>query len=133
MIKEKINQLGLILNPKKQEGKRKIENLVVFIVLLVITIIVINMILSDDKKKNDLENNFLENDVILANNKDNINSQNYSKDEFEEKLEAILSKIDGVGVAKVMITYSQTNKTVAMYNEDLSTTDTEENASRKWN
>ena len=91
------------------------------------------MILSDDKKKNDLENNFLENDVILANNKDNINSQNYSKDEFEEKLEAILSKIDGVGVAKVMITYSQTNKTVAMYNEDLSTTDTEENASRKWN
>lgn len=129
MIKDKINSLSLIFKNNNGDNKKKIENLIVFVVVLVITIVVINIILKDNKKEGIIDDN-IQNDVLLA--KESVSNNSFTKDEFEERLENILSKINGVGIAKVMITYSQTSQTVAMYNEDLSTVDTEENASRKW-
>ena len=85
------------------------------------------MIWKTDGKNSSLENS-LSNDVVLADEKINIPN----KSELEEKLENILSKIEGVGVAKVMITYSQTSQTIAMYNEDNKVSDTKEEASRWW-
>ena len=45
---------------------------------------------------------------------------------LEEKLEAILSKIQGVGNVKVCINYSESSEVVAMYNETSKVSDTEE-------
>ena len=49
---------------------------------------------------------------------------------LERKLEEILKKMQGVGEAKVLLTYSESSQTVAMYNEDSTRSDTEETASR---
>ena len=43
-----------------------------------------------------------------------------------KELEDILSNINGVGKVKVMITYSETSKTIPVYNEESSQQDTEE-------
>ena len=40
--------------------------------------------------------------------------------------ESILKNIEGVGNVKVLVTYSESSKTVAMYNEDSTKNDTEE-------
>lgn len=45
---------------------------------------------------------------------------------MEEKLEDILSNVKGVGRVKVMITYSKTSQIIPMYDEDSSTSITEE-------
>lgn len=131
MIKEKIKQMQMIIKNPEGNNKRKIENLVVFIVILIITIIIINMIWKDSKKESDIENN-LSDDIILA-KKEEIAQVTTNKTELEERLENILSKIEGVGVAKVMITYTESSQTIAMYNEDSKISDTEEQASRRWN
>ena len=126
MIKEKIKQMQMIISNKEGNNKRKIENLVVFIVILIITIIIINMIWKDNKKESDIKNDLSE-DIVLA--KEELTVKSSNKNELEERLENILSKIEGVGVAKVMITYSETSQTMAMYNEDSKISDTEEQAS----
>lgn len=127
MIKEKIKQMQVVLANNDGNNKKKIENLVVFIVILIITIIIINMIWNDNKKDSNIKNDLSE-DVVLAKTQNSYTIPN--KNELEEKLENILSKIEGVGVAKVMITYSETSQTMAMYNEDSKISDTEEQASR---
>ena len=127
MIKEKIKQMQMILTNNEGNNKKKIENLVVFIVILIITIIIINMIWNDNRKESNIKNDLSE-DAILAKTENTYTVSN--KNELEEKLENILSKIEGVGVAKVMITYSQTSTTIAMYNEDSKISDTEEQATR---
>ena len=48
---------------------------------------------------------------------------------MEEKLEDILSNVKGVGRVKVMITYSKTSQIIPMYDEDSSTSITEEKES----
>ena len=57
-------------------------------------------------------------------NTNNITSN--EKTDLEERLEHILQKIDGVGSVDVLITYSETSQTIAMYNEDTKQTSTEE-------
>ena len=49
-----------------------------------------------------------------------------AKESLEYKLENILKQIKGVGKVKVLVTYSQTSETLAMYNEDISQSNTEE-------
>ena len=119
MFRDKLN----FLKPKEEgNDKKKIENLVVFVVILIITIIAINMIWNEDKTKN--------------NSKENQN--NYSKQlasesietsadlGLEEKLKNILETIQGVGKVKVFINYSESSETVAMFNENSKTSTTEE-------
>ena len=125
MIKEKIQKAMELLKPKEgeQNNKRKVENLVVFAVILIVTIIMINVILNEDSnKKNDKnkdETKVLASTIIE-------NSEETKQEDLETRLEKILSKIDGVGKVEVLLTYSESSKVEAMYNEDSTTNDTEE-------
>lgn len=127
MIKEQMNKFKNIFKAEDGNSKKKIENLVVFVIILIITIIVINMILKED---NSTENTQINNTKTLAKtDKETIQTVN-EEDELEKNLEEILSKISGVGEVKVLITYSQTSQTLALYNEDSTQSDTEEKDSR---
>ena len=56
-------------------------------------------------------------------NKENIN---WETDDLKSNLELILSKIKGVGDVQVFINYSESNEIVPMYNENSTTSSTEE-------
>ena len=124
MLKEKIKNFVT----KKTEGNKKksIENLVVFLILLIITVIAINMIWNKDEAENGKGEQ--ENYKILANKNENVSSNIVEKSEYnlQTELEDILSKMDGIGKVKVLITYSQTSTVVPMYSQTESSTLTEE-------
>lgn len=122
MIKEQLEKIkGMILKDNEGNSKKKIENLVVFVILLIITLIIINYIWKDDKSNstNNTEESSYKQLAKTTNLIDN-------KTDLEQKLEDILSKIDGVGKVSVLITYSQSSELVAMYNETLKSSSTEE-------
>ena len=125
MLKENLQKIVDIFKVKEGNNKRKIENLVVFVVILVITIIMINVIWNnDDANKNKLETSP---EKVLANtNLEEKNNNTDSTENLEQKLKNILSKIDGVGKVEVLITYSESSQISAMYNEDNTRNDTEE-------
>lgn len=107
---------------KKEDGKdnkRQIENIVVFIIILIITVLIINNMWSSDDKKDEKEN---ETDTkVLA------QAESTEQDNLEQKLENILSTINGVGDVNVLIKYSESSTVIAMYNETSSESNTEEN------
>ena len=108
---------------KNQELNRKktIENLVVFVIILIIVLLSINVIWNKDKKE--------DNKSTIDENKKLATIEENTKDDnslTSEKLENILSKINGVGRVKVYITYSQTSQIIPIYNEDISQKDTQE-------
>lgn len=123
MLKEKIKQL--IAKGENVDNKKKIENLAVFLVILVITLIAINIIWNGDKNKKDEESEYDPNKKLAMETVETSNNSNIQND-LSMQLEEILEKIDGVGKVKVLITYSQTNEVIPMYNEDTSQKDTEE-------
>ena len=118
MFKDKIK--GLI---KSEDGKNKksIENLVVFIILLVVTLIIINTIWNDNET--DTTNTIQDSGVVLANAANDTVS---TEDTTQKNLKQILSKIDGVGKVEVLITYSESSQVVAMYNEKYKESQTQE-------
>ncbi len=123
MLKEKIQ--GFIAKKTEGNTKRKIENLIVFLIILIVTIVAINMIWKEDKKEAKQEEN-ANAYKTLASAEEAKNIENTGND-LEKRLETILGRINGVGEVKVLITYSESNKTVAMYNENLKQSSTEEN------
>lgn len=117
MFKEKIKQL----TSKTDEGKnkKKIENLVFLLIILIVVLVAINFIWNDKK----------ENVKTTDNNKKLAIQEETKKDsdsDLKEQLEDILQNINGVGKVKVLITYSQTSQVLPLYNEDTSKKDTEE-------
>lgn len=124
MLKDKMQKVMDLVKVKDGEKntKKKIENLVVFVVILIVTIVIVNMILNGDKEKS--KDSKIDDTKVLATT---LVKENESKeDELENKLKNILSKIDGVGKVDVLLTYSESNKVLAMYNEDSTENDTEE-------
>lgn len=129
MLKDKIK---VLLTKKEDEpDKKKLENLVVFVIILIITIIIINFIWNGDSEDNETNTQTTDANKKLATQ--SYNQTTVSNTELEEsnntivdELEDILSNINGVGKVKVMITYSETSKTVPVYNEESSQQDTEE-------
>lgn len=118
MLKDKLSKLF------KAEGdnKKKIENLVFLLVVLIITIIAINTIWNDkDNKKESTNNKEL---AITENNNSSSNNEN-----IETKLENILSKINGVGKVEVMLTYTESTQMVPVYNKTEKASSTEESDS----
>ena len=111
MIKEKITAL---IKKDNVNNKKKLENLIFALVLLIITLVSINIIFKGEKSKNKP----VEETKIETENKINNN--------MEEKIEEILSQIKGVENVKVLITYSETEKLVPIYNESSSQSTTEE-------
>jgi len=124
------DQLKKLVKNKDKEGeendKRKIENLVFFVVLLIITIVMINFIWNGNKQVTKQENSTSSKQLASSNTVTNTDS-NVTTDNLAEQLEAILVKIQGVGDVKVFINYSETSEVVAMYNESTKTSSTEEN------
>lgn len=123
MLKEQIKQL-LDKNSLK-DGKKKMETLVVFIIILIITIIAINVIWNDKEETPKEDTNYAKTlaNMEVTNSKQEENTQTNT---LESDLENILSKIDGVGKVKVFVTYSQSSQTVAMYNENSKNSSIEE-------
>lgn len=117
MLKDKLNEFI------KNDGnnKKKIENLVALIIVLIITIILINYILKSDNKK-EIKDNKLANTVLASNEFKDENNNN----DMQKQLEIILSTIKGVGKVNVYISYSESSKTIAMYDEKTTTSSTEE-------
>ena len=123
MFKEKIKDL---IKPKEEPtGKKKIENLVVLVIILVITIIAINSIWNEDKKTTKEETSY---NRKLAENYDELKfpDDTYNNKNLEQSLETILSSISGVGKVKVFINYSESSTLEAMYNETKKESSTEE-------
>ncbi len=109
-------------------NKKTIENLVVFVIILIATIIFINYIWNGDKKNKKNINNE-QNEIIGSNQFDEQSSvipNNSGNSALENQLEEILKKLEGVGNVKVLITYAETNKVVPMYNEDIQQSTTQE-------
>ena len=104
------------------KGKKKIENLVVLIVILIVTVVAINYIWSDEK---DRDGNSDKDSVKKSTEIVQVNSD-ISQDDLEIKLENILKKISGVGNVKVMLTYSESSILKPIYNEDSSVSNTNE-------
>ena len=126
MLMDKVKNF-LKTNPEG-DNKKKIENLAVFVVILIVTLIAINVIWNGKKEENpDSSKDPNKKLATVAENSLDINTvATNTQDTLSMQLEEILEKIEGVGKAKVLITYSQTNSTIPMYNEDTSQKDTEE-------
>ena len=88
MLKEKIQQLKENMTKSDNKtGKKKVENLIVGILILIVTVIAINTILADDNKKETSKgNNTVSNTTVT----DTTQATNAS---LEERLEGILAKI----------------------------------------
>lgn len=129
MLKDRIEKVKSII-VKKTDGnnKRNIENLVVFLVLLIITVIAINTIWGEEKEETKQEDKNTSYKQLAKSIENNINSNNQEFNEYnlEQSLEDILSKMAGVGNVEVLITYSETSEVVAMYNETYTSSNTEE-------
>lgn len=124
MLKEQYEKIkSLIVKDNEGNNKKKIENLVVFVIILIITIIVINYVWNDGKQ-NKINNEPEEQGVYkqLANYDNSIST----KTDLEQKLEDILAKINGVGNVSVLVTYSQSSEIIAMYNETSKSSYTQE-------
>ena len=117
MWKEKIIN---IVNGK-ENNKKNLENLIFLIILLIVTIIIINILLKDNKK-NDEENAIDTNYKTLADSK-NVSSND---NDLQIQLEKILATIKGVGNVQVFLNYSESSKTIAMYDEKKTTSSIEE-------
>lgn len=126
MLNDKIK--ALVEKKTKDNNKKTVENLVVFLVLLIVTIVAINVIWG--KEKTEKKETTQENYKVLADNSNILEEETYN---LEKELAEILSKISGVGNVQVLITYSQTSEVVAMHNEEKNTSRTEETDSNRWN
>lgn len=128
MFKDKLKKI--VGNSEEQcNNKRKIENLVFLVIILIITVVIINYVWSGEKSSNKKVTNSAGKQLATTNNNQTLASSQYNNTEsirLEEKLEDILSKIEGVGSVKVFINYSESSETVAMYNENSKTSTTEE-------
>ena len=125
MIKDKLNLLKGFINKKTEgkESKKTVESLLIIGIILVIAVIFINyMFGNNEPSKNEASTN-----KVLASTTNNITQNTIAtENELEIKLKNILTKINGVGNVEVMVTYSQSSKTIPLYNEDIQATTTEE-------
>lgn len=102
MFKEQMQKLKNLIPKKLEKGegeekpnKRKIENLVAFLIILIITLIAINSILGKDKPSNDKEEQGTYKVLADVGNSD----ENYN-DVLEKRLENILETIVGIRKSK---------------------------------
>ena len=120
---------------KKSKGvrnKRKIENIATFIVLLVVTVIMINKILKNDSQsgKDSKSSSNYKTFVDSKVKTDSVEVSNLDiQNDLEQELEEILTKMEGVGEVKVLVTYSQTSQIVPIYNESNKSSSTKEDDS----
>ncbi len=130
MFKDKLKSI-FSKNENGGNNKKKIENLVFLVIIFIITVVIINYIWNGNSKSKKTVTNSAGKQLATTQNKSTTSSTNDSSisnsgNELEQRLEAILSNINGVGNVKVFINYSESSETVAMYNENSKTSVTEE-------
>lgn len=130
MLKDKFK--ALIVSQNEKDSKKKIENIVVFIIILIITVIAINSIWGGDKTAQKEEDTNKEITKQLANTEEIVETST-SEETIEKKIETILSNIEGVGKVRVLITYKESSEVVAMYNENNKNSTIEEKDSGRRN
>lgn len=111
MLKERLTKIF------KSNGndKKKTENLIFLLVILIVTVVAINIIWKDEKENiNDIQNTNDANKKLASKNDE---ETDYQQDSLEEKLEKILSNISGVGNVDVLITYNETEEVLPIYNK----------------
>ena len=110
MFKDKLNKL-LGKNDDGTNNKKRIENLVFFIILLIITIVAINLIWNGNKDETNEQTNNTSKQLATTNNINQTNQiKTLEETNLEIKLEEILSKIQGVGEVKVLLNYSESSE-----------------------
>ena len=126
MFKDNLKKLFNV-DKNKISSKKKIENLVFLIIILIVTVVIINYIWNGNKASdNTIKNSSGKQLAVTDNNTMKKEDNDKDEDDLESRLEEILSKISGVGNVKVFINYSESSQTVAMYNENSKTSVTEE-------
>lgn len=106
--------------------EKRIENLVFLLVLLIVTLLIINSILKDDKRLKNVSEDESKNGASFINAQKENDDDISNNLELEKRLEVILSKIKGVSNVSVLITYSETEEVVPLYNINNSSNQTEE-------
>lgn len=130
MLKDKMK--ALIAKSEEGDNKKKVENLVAFLVILIVTLVAINLIWGGNKTSKKEETTDPNKKLAITNQISETSSEG-EQENLSVQLENILSNIEGVGRVKVLITYSETSQTVPMYNEETSQKDTEEKDTNRWN
>lgn len=130
MFRDKLKNI-ISKEGEETEGndKKKIENLVFFVIILIITIVIINVIWNGNKQGNKQEtSNNTSKQLASTTETDNLTGSTgvETNNGLEEKLENILSNIQGVGEVKVCVYYSESSEVIAMYNENSKVSNTEE-------
>lgn len=103
MFKEQMNKFKSLLKKDKESdekgkaGKKKIENLVAFLIILIITLIIINMILKEDETNEEAINSPYKE---LATEDNPKKEEESSYNELEVKIEKILETMSGVRKCK---------------------------------
>lgn len=123
MFKNKLKEI-IRSEDSDENNKKKIENLVFFVILLIATIVMINYIWNGRKTSNKTLTNTAGKQLAMTDNSSSTSIKD--SENLEQKLESILSQIQGVGEVQVFINYSESSETVAMYNENTKTSTTEE-------
>lgn len=122
MIKEKLKELT---QKGEKNNKKKIENIVFLVLILIATVFIIDNIWKDDKQSSSKDKNTNSGGKILANLIED-DSLADDKDSLESKLSKILSTIKGVGKVNVFINYSQSTSNIPIYDETTTTSSTSE-------
>lgn len=104
---------GSFSNEKIAGNKKMVENLVLILALVIIVIVVINSL---GEEKNE----------VIQSSGSNTNIISQKEKNQEEKLEEILSLVEGAGKVDVLITYSNGIEQVPMYSTKQSTTTVQE-------
>ena len=123
MFKNKLKEI-IKSEDSDENNKKKIENLVFFVILLIATIVMINYLWNGKKSSNKTLTNTAGKQLAMTDNSSSASIKD--SENLEQKLESILSQIQGVGEVQVFINYSESSETVAMYNENTKTSTTEE-------
>ena len=102
---------------EKFNNKKMIENLVIFLILAIIVMIVINTLFDGNKGNKSTGTN-----TIIPTSVGNSTKKDGYETDLEQKLESILSKINGAGKVSVMISYA--NEVLKTPMTDVKTTTT---------
>lgn len=110
---------------KEKKGRRRIENLVIILIVGIIIIIVASSFTGDGKNKKNTQQAKDEIVLVSVGTEDKITK-------LEQRLESILSEIEGAGTVKVMVTGITDGEVVHAYNqiEENSITEEKDNTER---
>lgn len=113
------NQLEVIKTAFKDKKKRT-QNLILLVVLLVLLLVASNYIFKDNTDKKTFDsNNISEKDNINSSSSNNVETskkQDSTSSDMEQKLSTILSQIQGISDASIVLSYSEESKQNVVYN-----------------